>query len=104
MTSLTRCRRSDDMPTSSGLPLGTVAAVNDRASRTTATERRVTFIVICSPFRLLPYHPAAVDDDVGSGDEGRGRRSEKQTGGDNLGRLGEPPERNAFAETAIAVR
>src|SRR5947209_6769274 len=39
MTSLTRCRRSDDMPTSSGLPLGTVAAVSDKARSTIAVRR-----------------------------------------------------------------
>ena len=39
-TSLMRCRRSDDMPTSSGLPPGTVAAVSDSASRTMPTARR----------------------------------------------------------------
>ena len=45
-----RCRRSDEKPTSSGFPLGTLAAVSDKASRMTATRTRGRAMVTGAPF------------------------------------------------------
>src|SRR5450432_3044986 len=63
MTSLTRCRRSDDMPTSSGLPLGSVAAVIDSASSTTPMARRRVITFFIRSLLLKPRVSRQVRDD-----------------------------------------